>query len=353
MDAIYSIFGWILGWPLWLIYRIFGDYGWSIILFTLLMQFVMLPLTIRQKKSMAQNTALQPQQENLRKKYANNTTKLNEEQQKLFEETGYNMTGGCLVPLLQLPIMFGLMDVIYRPLTHLVRLPKDVINAAIEIANTAGDAINIKNLQREIQLISQVRSNPSIFKDLDPSALDKIMNLDINIFGIDSTIIPKFGFTLIAMIPILSALTSIIQMLYNNHITKKSSPDGRTAMGGSGMAVMLVGPIISLSIGYQFPIGLTIYWTIRNIITFLQELILNKIMPQEKLVKEAAIQMEEHRKKFLGRQKVERVVTVEDDSGKKSQKKVSQREYEKKKLVEARRRDAEKYGYKLDDNDQN
>lgn len=349
MNALNSIFGWILGWPMWLIYKIVGDYGLSLILFTLIIQVAMLPLTIKQKKSMAKNTALMPQQEMLRKKYANNPQKLQEEQQKLFDESGYSMASGCLVPLIQFPILFGLTDVVYRPLTHIARIPKEIIDKALEIANSIGTNIDVKNLQREIMLISNIKSNPSAYSAIDSSSLDKILNLDLTIFGLDSTIIPKFGLTLIAMIPILSALVSVLQTLYNNYITRQSAPEGAPSMGGNTILMMMVlGPVMSLMIGYRFPIGVTISWTMRSIINFLQEVILNRFMPQWKLVEQAGVEMAEHRKKYLGKQKVERKVQVVNDKGETVEKKVSQREYEKRKLAEARLRDAEKYGYKLD-----
>lgn len=340
---------------MWLIYKLLGDYGWSLILFTVLMQLAMLPLTINQKKSMAKNTALQPQLENLRKKYANNPNKLNEEQQKIYEENGHSMTSGCMGMLIQFPVLFGLMDVIYRPLTHIVRISKDVISAGIDIAGTIGTVIDPKNTYRELMLIGQIKADPSAFSALGADNLEKIIGLNLTIFGLDSTVMPEFGFNLLAILPIISALTSMLQMIYNQRIAAKSAPDGK-APGGSGMMMtLLLSPLMSLVFAYQFPIGVTVYWIIRNVIMFIQEIILNRVMPQEKLVREATVEMEEHRKKYLGRQKKEHVVKIEDESGKTIEKKVSQKEYDKRKLAEARLRDAVKYGYaqNADDGEEN
>ena len=74
--------------------------------------------------------------EEIQKKYANNREKMNEEMMKLYEEEHYNPASGCLPMLIQMPILFGLYDVIQRPITHLLRISGPVIDQATEIAAT-------------------------------------------------------------------------------------------------------------------------------------------------------------------------------------------------------------------------
>ena len=79
----------ILGYPLGLImrllYNILHSYGWSLILFTLLVRLVLVPLSIKQQKSSAKMAAIQPQMQEIQKMYAKNQTKMNEELQKLYQ----------------------------------------------------------------------------------------------------------------------------------------------------------------------------------------------------------------------------------------------------------------------------
>ena len=106
----------ILGYPLGLImrllYNILHSYGWSLILFTLLVRLVLVPLSIKQQKSSAKMAAIQPQMQEIQKMYAKNQTKMNEELQKLYQREKYNPAGGCLPMLITLLVLFGLIDVI-------------------------------------------------------------------------------------------------------------------------------------------------------------------------------------------------------------------------------------------------
>ena len=94
----------ILGYPLGLImrllYNLLHSYGWSLILFTLLIKLVMVPLSIKQQKSSAKIAAIQPQMQEIQKMYAKNQQKMNEEMQKLYEREKYNPAGGCLPMLI-------------------------------------------------------------------------------------------------------------------------------------------------------------------------------------------------------------------------------------------------------------
>ena len=101
-----------LGWIINICYQLVGSYGLAIILFTLITKILLLPLAIKQQKSSAAMLRMRPKEEQIRKKYANNKDKLNEEIMKLYQEEHYNpMTSGCLPMLIQLPILYAL----YRP----------------------------------------------------------------------------------------------------------------------------------------------------------------------------------------------------------------------------------------------
>jgi len=90
-----------------LFYGLTGNYGLAIIAFTLLVRFIMLPLTWSQTTAMKKMQELQPQTERLQKKYKNDKQKLNEEMVKLWRENNVNPAGGCLPLLLQMPIIIA------------------------------------------------------------------------------------------------------------------------------------------------------------------------------------------------------------------------------------------------------
>ena len=84
MGIFGTIFGYPLGFIMWLVYAVVKNYGVSIVLFTLITRLIILPLSIKQQRSTASMQAIQPKLERLKKQYANNQEKLNEETMKLY-----------------------------------------------------------------------------------------------------------------------------------------------------------------------------------------------------------------------------------------------------------------------------
>jgi YidC/Oxa1 family membrane protein insertase len=89
----------------------FHNYGVAIILLTLLIRIALLPLTIKQTRSMAEMQQIQPLIKELQKKYKGDRQKLNEELMKVYKEHKVNPLGGCLPLLMQLPFFFALYAV--------------------------------------------------------------------------------------------------------------------------------------------------------------------------------------------------------------------------------------------------
>jgi len=89
-----------------------NSYGIAIILVTILIRLVMLPLTIKQAKSMQVMKEIQPKLEELQKKYKDNPQELQARTLKLYQEYKYNPLGGCLPLLLQLPILWAFFQVL-------------------------------------------------------------------------------------------------------------------------------------------------------------------------------------------------------------------------------------------------
>ena len=83
-----------------------GNYGWSIVVFTLLIRLVLLPLDIKSKKSMRAMSKIQPTVQALQKKYANDKDKLNQKTMELYRKEHVSPTAGCLPMLISLPILW-------------------------------------------------------------------------------------------------------------------------------------------------------------------------------------------------------------------------------------------------------
>lgn len=96
----------------WWLFKVTGNFGWAIILFTLIVNAILFPIYGKQKKSAIEMKQLQPELDKIKKKYKN-PQKQQEEMMKLYEEKGINPASGCLISLIPLPIMIMLWQVIY------------------------------------------------------------------------------------------------------------------------------------------------------------------------------------------------------------------------------------------------
>ena len=88
------------------IHSFVGNYGWSVVLFTLLIRFVLLPLDIKQRKSMRAMQRIQPMQMELQRKYGRDQEKYNKKLQELYRKENVKPLAGCLPMLISLPLLF-------------------------------------------------------------------------------------------------------------------------------------------------------------------------------------------------------------------------------------------------------
>jgi YidC/Oxa1 family membrane protein insertase len=118
-------------------YSVVPSYGLAIILLTIVVRLVLLPLTIKQTRSMQGMQAIQPKVKELQRKYKGNRQKLNEELMKLYKEHQVNPLGGCLPLLLQAPVFITLFYVLNSPLQTTAVLEETRAASVVEQEGTA------------------------------------------------------------------------------------------------------------------------------------------------------------------------------------------------------------------------
>lgn len=386
-----EIIGIPLGYIMWLMYQITHNYAWAIILFTLITKIILFPLSVKQQKSSAAMAAFQPKLEKLKKQYANNQQKLQEEQMKLYSEEGINPMASCLPLFIQFPILYGIFDVVYRPLTHILHAGKDAINAAAEITRNIftanGGAVPAYFEHRpEIYIVKEVQKDPSAFSSMAeqfPDFAEKVVNFNNKLFGIvDLGDIPtlhpeswKAAAVILLMIPIMSGVIQLAMTIYMQIRNKKMNPD---APNMGGMNIMLyVMPLFSIWIAFKYPAGIGFYWTMSSLFSFVQSIVLYHIYTPEYVAslveKDKKKRKKKNRPNMMERYQkimedkmasqngqsgqsgssglksgaVSAKVSDDDEEDGSSEIKISrakQKEYEKMIIREARRRQAEKYG---------
>ena len=129
---MYSLIGKPLGYILYFIYEIgITNIGVAIILFTFIVKLVMLPLSIKQQKSSAKSAIFAPKVKEIQTKYKNNQEKQQQELQKL-QQQGYNPMSGCGTMILTFLLLFGVLDVVYKPMTHILHTDEANVDEMIE-----------------------------------------------------------------------------------------------------------------------------------------------------------------------------------------------------------------------------
>ena len=119
---MYTILGVIaepLGWLLSFLYGFINNYGITIIIFTIIVKMCLYPLYIKQTKSMARMSEVQPKMLALQRKYANDKETLNIKMAELYKEEKFNPMGGCLPMLIQMPSIMGLFALLRQPMEYM------------------------------------------------------------------------------------------------------------------------------------------------------------------------------------------------------------------------------------------
>ena len=345
MQIINIIFGYPLGWIMWLCYKIVPIYWVALILFTLIAKLLLAPLSVKQQKSMVKMQIFRPRMEEIQNKYKNNKEKMNQEMMKLYQEEGYNPTSGCLPLLIQMPILFGLIDVIYKPMTHILRVGSDVIDKAVEIAAPIlGVTVEslAKDYSAQLEIMGAIQRNPEAFSSLG-DFVQQVSDINLTIGPIDLTQTPSLALNWLILVPILSGLTSFALSMFT---MKQSGAAAGSQAAGMTRSMMILMPLMSAYFAFMFPAGVGVYWIISNILMAVQSFILNKVMNPQELAEKARQEMEAKREQ-MRKEKIEAKKKAREsgkDSGTDIDKALSQKEINRMKLAAARKRDAEKYG---------
>ena len=294
-DIIRIPFGYILDY----MYRFTNSYGMSLILFALLVQLVMLPITSKSKKSMMKMSRIQPRVQALQKKYANDQQKLSEEMQKLYKDEGVSMGGGCLWSMVPLFIMLPLYQVIRQPMVYMFHETAEVAEAVINVIKTADPSLFSSNNYYD-QIIAIVNV-PKFLTEIQAAGITLNAHTmeGLNVYflgGIDLGAIADwkiwawsaFDWAHIGafLIPLLSAGSQVISMMIsqkaNNSLVtdEKGIQDKETAeksqAAQSSKTMMYMMPLMSLWIGFTIPAALSLYWLVGGVVRTIEDTIMTK-----------------------------------------------------------------------------
>jgi len=213
-----------------LIFDFVGDYGLSLVIFTILAKVLLLPINIKQTESTKRMNELNPKMKEIQEKYKNDKEKLNQKLLEFYKENNYNPASGCLPALIQMPILFALFYVIQNPVKY-VFLDADVY---------AGIAKNFLWLT------------------------------DLGKTEMSSTLLRVGGFGL-PVLAVLSAATTYYQMRMISPQKEKKEKDKADSAQQTQQMMTTIMPIMFGWITLNVPSGLALYWVVGNIFTIIQQ----------------------------------------------------------------------------------
>ena len=336
MNFFYILSG-PLGYVMEWIYKLLPNYGWDIILFTLLINLVKIPLQLSQQKSMAKMSAFQPMIMDIQTKYKDKPEKQQEELMKLQQDYGYKPTAGCVPMLLNFLVILGVIGVVYNPLERIFHISAAALTAAGEALTAAG--VSFTAITRDTNIIAQVvAGNSGVIGCFSADQIATITEFSqhMNFLGIDLTRIPQIGLSLDLVLPLLSVVT----MFLSTHISMKASGQ---QMQGSMKVTMYLMPLMYLFFCFTYPLAFSLYYVISNIVMTVQTQVMRKIYDPEKMRKEVEAQIEEKKKQQKRGVKSTTVKVTDPKTGKVTEKNLSASEMNKRRLEYARQLDAERY----------
>ncbi len=309
-----------LGWVLKMCNLLVGNYGVAIILFTILIKLALLPLMVKQQRSMMLTQKLQPLLNELQQKYANDKEKLNAETMKLYQKYKINPMSGCLPLLIQLPILMALYWVVKKPIVYLMGFGEDevwrIISAVLEWAEGTPDglsqflsAVGVEKLDAitgnaykmfgmyEIQIAEFIHSHPEIMNSHFITETGKTYDIiDFNFIGLNLSMTPNMGAffnlllgrakgltletALLWVIPILSGLSSWITAKVSQAMqpTQPQKDKNGEEKPNPMKSMTLMMPLISAWFAFTLPAAVGLYWIVSNILQLAQQFVLTRVI---------------------------------------------------------------------------
>ena len=306
MGFISGIFGYLLNW----LYEVFSNYGVAILIFSVILRVILIPITIKQQKSMKKSAALQAEMSEIQKKYKNNPEKLNQETIELYKREKMSPFSGCLTSILQLVIILSVFWLVSQPLTYMKKIDNNLIDAYTTEMKESG--YNSNNSYIQIATIDYAETKyQEITKQLEQEEVENReelvkkqeeynkLRLNMNFLGIDLSKVPTQSLNdwRVYVIPILYVLTSIISIkittstqknkqnkdivVSENEKNNEEEVDPTEQMQQMSKSMMYMMPAMSVMIAIIAPLGLALYWLMSNILMIIERLIINKFMKKD------------------------------------------------------------------------
>ena len=323
-DLIRVPFGYLLDW----LYTFTNNYGLALILFSLIVKLVLLPMSVKSKKSMLKMSRLSPQVKALEAKYGDDKQKYQLAVQQMYKEEGVSMGGGCLWSFIPLLILLPLYYVIREPITYMMHNSRSISEAIVAFLQASGENLGKNAYYAQLAAAGHIGDYMEELKSLAVTANANLQAMNFQFLGIDLAGIPSFRFWEcegwgeigLFLIPVVSAglqaASMWISQKMNNQVATNADgeqdADAAKAANQTNATMMLMMPLMSLWIGFSMPAAISIYWIAQAVFGAVQDYFLTKhyrkvydeedAVKQEIAAKRRAEEAEKERQRALRRE---------------------------------------------------
>ena len=278
---MFNFFANIFGYLLELLYNLVNNYGLAIILFTILIKILLLPLSVKQQRSLKKSNEMQEKMKVIQFKYKNNPEKLNQETIDLYKREKMSPFAGCFSSIIQLVIILSVFWLVSQPLTYMKKIDTNVINDYKTQLQQEGN----QSGYAEIEIINKY------------GAQDERVRLNMDFLGLDLSKVPSSNLNdwRVYIIPLLYIISSVASIKLTNSFNKKKKdnkkaitdgkelqpqeePSELEAMEAMNKNMMYMMPLMSVFIAFIAPLGLALYWFISNVLMIIEKIIIELVM---------------------------------------------------------------------------
>ena len=284
-DIVRVPFGYLLDW----LDRFANNYGVALILFSLIVKLVLLPMSIKGKKSMLKMSRLAPMAKALEEKYGDDKQKYQVALSQLYKDEGVSMGGGCLWSFIPLLILLPLYYVIREPITYMMHNSRSIAAAVVAYIQASGVELGGHAYYAQLAAAGHLGEFLDELKALPILEGAKLREISFSFIGIDLASIPTFQFWKwenptwsqigLFLIPLFSGGFQMLSMFISQKMNNKvaTNADGEQDEAAAKTAnqtnttMMLMMPLMSLWIGYSMPAAISIYWIAQAVFGAIQD----------------------------------------------------------------------------------
>lgn len=271
MDAINHIIVLPLGLAMNLCYALVKNYGFAIILFTLLSKVILLPVSIWVQKNSIKMVKMQPEINFLKARYFGDSNRISDEQDKIFKREKYNPFASIIPLIIQIGLLMGIIDVIYHPLNYLLHLDGTLIaQMGAALVSIGADPV-ASTIQ--LAIVAAVQGGAQL-GNIPTEVLSAIQQLDLSFLGFNLTAIPSMTGGMNLWSPVIAGFSAWLLCEAQNRSNVLQSEQSNWNKYG----MMAFSVLLSLYLGTFVPIGVAVYWTVSNLLAIVQLYILNAVI---------------------------------------------------------------------------